>query len=80
MPSHDPDQDKPGEEQADQTLTQKVEALQGRVRKMGFVSDESGDKAFMDEAWGEGGRYVGGRDLDSSRPKIDVRMNRCHLT
>lgn len=54
MPSHDPDQEKLVEEQAEQTLTQKVEALQERVRKMGFVSDGSEDKAFMDEAWSEG--------------------------
>lgn len=53
MPSHDPDHDKPVEEQADQTLVQKVEALQERLRKMGVVSDESDDKAFMDEAWGK---------------------------
>lgn len=53
MPSQDPDQEKPVEEQADQTLAQKFEALQERVRKMGVVSDDSNDKAFMDEAWGE---------------------------
>lgn len=53
MPNQDPDQEKPVEQQADQTLAQKVEALQERVRKMGAVSDGSGDKAFMDEAWGE---------------------------
>lgn len=53
MPSHDSDQEKLVEEQAEQTLTQKVEALQERVRKMGAVSDGSDDKAFMDEAWGD---------------------------
>lgn len=53
MPSHDPDQEKLVEEQAEQTLTQKVEALQERVRKMGAVSDGSDDKAFMNEAWGD---------------------------
>lgn len=51
MPIHDPDH--PVEEQADQTLAQKVEALQERVRKMGVVSNGSDDKAFMYEAWGE---------------------------
>lgn len=53
MPSHDPDQKKPSNEQANRTITQKVEALQERVRKMGVVSDGSDDKAFMDEAWGQ---------------------------
>lgn len=53
MPSHDPNQEKPVEEQAAQTLVQKVEELQERVRKIGVVSDGSDDKAFMDEAWGE---------------------------
>lgn len=53
MPSHDPDQEKPVDEQADLTIAQKVEALQERVRKMGPASDGSKDKAFMDEAWGE---------------------------
>lgn len=52
MPSHDPDQEKPVEGQAEQTLAQKVEALQEQLRKMGVVSDGSDDKAFMDEAWG----------------------------
>jgi len=55
MPSCDPDQDKPVEKQANQTPVRKVEALQERVRKMGFVSDGSDDKVFMDEAWGEDG-------------------------
>ena len=31
---------------------QKVEVLQGRVRKMGVVSDGTDDKAFTDEARG----------------------------
>lgn len=53
MPSKDPGQEKPVEEKANQTLLQKVEALQERVRKMGVVSDGSDDKAFMDVAWGE---------------------------
>lgn len=53
MPSRDLDQKKLVDEQADPTIAQKVEALQERVRKMGFVSDGSDDKAFMDEAWGE---------------------------
>ena len=53
MPSHDPDQDRSVKRQADQTLSQKVEALQQRARKMGVVSDGSGDKAFMDEGWSE---------------------------
>lgn len=53
MPNHDPDQEKPVEEQANQTLTQKVEALQERVRKMGVILGASDDKAFMDEAWGD---------------------------
>lgn len=54
MPNHSPDQQKPVEQQADQTLAEKVEALQERVRKMRVISDGSDDKAFMDEAWGEG--------------------------
>jgi len=57
MPSHDPDQDqdqdKSFKRQADQSLVQKVEALQERVRKMGVVSNGLDDKAVMDEAWGE---------------------------
>lgn len=53
MPNQDPDQEKPVEEQAEQTLARKVEALQERVRKMGVVSDGSDDKAFMDKMWGE---------------------------
>lgn len=53
MPSRDPDQKTPVNEQADLTIAQKVEALQERVRKMGVISDGSNDKAFMDEAWGE---------------------------
>lgn len=53
MPSHDSDQEQPVEHKADQTLAQKVEVLQERVRKMGAASDGSDDKAFMDEAWGE---------------------------
>lgn len=53
MPDQDPDKGKPNEDQPDQTLAQKVEALQKRVRKMGAVSDRLDDKAFMDEAWGE---------------------------
>ena len=53
MPIHEPDQEKPVEEQADQTLAQKVEVLQEQVRKLGVVWDGSEDKAFMDEAWGE---------------------------
>lgn len=55
MPSCDPDLDqkKPGDEQADVTIAQKVEALQERLRKMGTVSNGLDDKAFMDEAWGE---------------------------
>lgn len=51
MPSRDPDQKKPGDEQADPTIAQKVEALQERVRKIGPALDGSNDKAFMDEAW-----------------------------
>lgn len=54
MPSPNPDQKKPVDEQADLTIAQKVKALQERVRKMGAASsDGSNDKAFMDEAWGE---------------------------
>lgn len=53
MPSRDPDQDKFVKRQADHTLAQKVEALQQRAKKMGVVSDGSGDKVFMDEGWGE---------------------------
>jgi hypothetical protein len=53
MPSQDPDQKKPCEEQTDPTIAQKVEALQERVRKIGPASDSSNDKAFMDEGWGE---------------------------
>ena len=53
MPSKDPDQEKPVEEKANQTLLQKVEALQERVRKMGTVSDRSDREAYIDEAWGE---------------------------
>ena len=53
MPNHDPDQQKQIEQQADQTLAQKVAALQERVRKIGVVLGASDDKAFMDEAWGE---------------------------
>lgn len=53
MPSRDPDQTKRGEEQADLTIAQKIEALQERVRKMGPASNGSNDKAFMDEGWGE---------------------------
>lgn len=53
MPSRDPDQEKSIKKTADQTLAQKVEALQERVKKMGVVSDGSNDKAFMDEAWDE---------------------------
>lgn len=53
MPSQHPDPDRPVEEKANQTLVQRVEALQERVRKMGVVSDGSDDKAFMDDAWGE---------------------------
>ena len=54
MPSPNPDQKKPVDEQADLTIAQKVKALQERVRKMGAdYSDGSNDKAFMDEAWGE---------------------------
>ena len=51
MPSHDSDQDKPVKRHTDQTLAQKVEVLQERVRKMGVVSGGSDDKAFMDEGW-----------------------------
>lgn len=53
MPSRDPDQKTPVDEHADLTISQKVEALQERVRKIGVISDGSDDKAFMDEAWGE---------------------------
>lgn len=53
MPSRDPDQKTPVDEQADLTIAQKVEALQECVRKMGVISDGSNDKAFMDEGWGE---------------------------
>lgn len=55
MPSHEADQGNPVEEQAELTITQKVEALQERVRTMGVISDGSDDKAFMDEAWGDTG-------------------------
>lgn len=64
MPSHKPDPDKPINEKANQTLTQKVKALQKRVRKMGITLDGSDDKAFMDEAWGEGCRRVTPPDGD----------------
>lgn len=53
MPSRDPDQKKPSDVQANRTITQKVEALQRRVREMGPASGGSNDKAFMDEGWGE---------------------------
>ena len=53
MPSRDPDQKKPSDEQANRTITQKVAALQQRVREMGPTSDGSSDKAFMDKGWGE---------------------------
>lgn len=43
----DRDQDKPVEEQANQTLGKKVEPLQESMREMGIVSDGSDDKAFM---------------------------------
>lgn len=52
MPSHDSDQKKSVDEQADPIIAQ-VEALQKRLRKMGAASDGSNDKAFMDKAWGE---------------------------
>ena len=35
MPNHDPDQEQPVEQKADQALVQKGEALQERLRKMG---------------------------------------------
>ena len=53
MPKRDPDQKRPGDGQANRTITQKVEALQQRVREMGPASSGSNDKAFMDEGWGE---------------------------
>lgn len=51
MPSYDPDQEELTEEKVDQTLAQKVKALQDRVKEMGVVSKGSDDKAFMDEGW-----------------------------
>lgn len=75
MPSHDPDQLKPVEEQADQTLTQRVKALQERARKMGFVPDGSDDKAFMDEGWGEDSGDTEGWDPEALRAAIDIGLN-----
>ncbi|QDA35680.1 hypothetical protein E4191_16025 (plasmid) [Paracoccus liaowanqingii] len=53
MPDQDPDQQKPVEDQANQTLAQSVKALQERVRKMGVVLNRSDDTAFMDKASGD---------------------------
>lgn len=53
MPRYDPNQDKPVKRHTDETLAQKVEVLQERVRKMGVVSDGTDDKAFMDKLWDE---------------------------
>lgn len=75
MPSHEPDQGNPVEEQADQTLAQKVEALQERVRNMGVISDGSDDKAFMDEAWGEDSGDIEGEDLEALRAAINASLN-----
>lgn len=53
MPSRDPGQKKSVDEQADPTITQKVEALQEQLTEMGVITDGLDDKAVMDEAWGE---------------------------
>lgn len=53
MADQDDDQEKPAEDRAARTLAAKIRLIQERARQMGFVSDGSDDKAFMDEAWGE---------------------------
>lgn len=75
MRSHDTDQEESVKEQANQTLSQKVEALQKRVREMGRIPDGSDDKAFMDEACSEGSGDVEGWDTKALRAAIDTGLN-----
>lgn len=49
------------------TLAEKVTPIQERAEQMGFVSDGSDDKAFMDKAWGEDGQDTKQRDLEVLR-------------
>lgn len=51
MLSDAPNQEQNVDEQAVQTLAQKISVLQERLKMMGFVHDGSDDKAFMDDAW-----------------------------
>lgn len=53
MPSQHPDQQTLEQQKGDQGFTQKVKALQRRVREMGVIADGSDDRDFMDEGWGE---------------------------
>lgn len=51
-----PDQDNARKPPGKKTLAEKVRPIQERAEQMGFVSDGSDDKAFMDETWGEDGQ------------------------
>lgn len=53
MPNQDPDQEHPVKEQADQTLSQKVEALQE-------ASEENGGRSGRIKGQGVHGRSLGG--------------------
>ena len=55
MPNQDNDRRPPDRGRTGKTFAEKVRPIQKRARQMGFVSDGSDDKAFMDEAWGEDG-------------------------
>ena len=61
MSEQDNDQATPNKDCIASTIAEKVRPIQERARQMGFVSDGSDDKAFIDEAWGEGSKR------DSSR-------------
>ena len=49
----DQDQERPANDRTAKTLEERVRPIQEQARQMGFISDGSNDKAFMDEAWGE---------------------------
>ena len=69
MSDQDHDQEHPAKDRTAKTLEERVRPIQERARQMGFVSDGSDDKAFMDEAWGEDGGDVEGWDLEALRAR-----------
>ncbi|SCY97122.1 hypothetical protein [Paracoccus tibetensis] len=75
MPDQDRSRKPPDKGRTGKTLAEKVRPIQERAGQMGFVSDGSDDKAFMDEAWGEDDQDTEQRNLGAVRAVIKAGLD-----